>query len=82
MPGRRMDTGKTYRVKDLVGCQVVTVQGEVLGNLRDVLPTGSNDVFVVGEGLAEILIPALKNVVISIDVEAKRITVDLPDGLR
>jgi 16S rRNA processing protein RimM len=77
-----METGKTYRVKDLVGFQVVTVQGEVLGNLKDVLPTGSNDVFVVGEGLAEILVPALKSVVTGIDVEAKRITVDLPDGLR
>jgi len=81
LPGR-METGKTYRVKDLVGFQVVTVQGEVLGNLKDVLPTGSNDVFVVGEGLAEILVPALKSVVTGIDVEAKRITVDLPDGLR
>lgn len=72
----------TYRVKDLVGCDVVTVGGEVLGTLRDVLPTGGNDVFVVGEGLTEILIPALKSVVLRIDLEKRRIEVDLPQGLR
>jgi 16S rRNA processing protein RimM len=77
-----MESGKTYRVKDLAGCEVVTVKGEVLGRLKDVLPTGSNDVFVIGEGLSEILVPALKSVVLEIDLEAKRITVDLPDGLR
>ena len=72
----------TYRVKELVGCEVVTIAGEVLGTLRDVLPTGSNDVFVVGEGPAEILVPALKSVVRSIDLESRRIEVDLPKGLR
>lgn len=77
-----MEPAKSYLVKDLVGCEVVTVKGERLGPLRDVLPTGSNDVYVVGEGLAEILIPALKSVVVGIDLEAKRITVDLPPGLR
>lgn len=77
-----METGKTWLVKDLVGCEVVTVEGEVLGRLRDVLPTGSNDVFVIGEGLAEVLIPALKEVVLDIDASAKRITVKLPAGLR
>ena len=77
-----METGKTYLVKDIVGFEVVTIHGEVLGRLRDVRPTGSNDVFVVGEGLAEILVPALKSVITGIDLEAKRITVDLPEGLR
>lgn len=72
----------TYRVKDLAGCEVVTTSGEVLGTLRDVLPTGSNDVFVVGEGPAEILVPALKSVVLRIDLEKRRIEVDLPQGLR
>lgn len=73
---------QVYLVKDLAGCRVVTLEGEELGILRDVLPTGSNDVYVVGEGAKEILIPALKTVVKKIDIEAKRIDVDLPDGLR
>jgi 16S rRNA processing protein RimM len=72
----------SYLVKDLVGCEVVTTSGETLGRLQDVLPTGSNDVFVVGEGPAEILVPAIKSVVLSIDLNERRITVDLPKGLR
>lgn len=60
----------------------MTKQGETLGVLRDVLPTGANDVYVVGEGASEILIPALKSVVLKIDLEQKRIEVDLPNGLR
>lgn len=71
-----------FLVKDLVGCRVVTVQGEYLGELKDVLPTGSNDIFVVGEGANEVLIPALKNVVVNIDIEKKQIDVELPKGLR
>jgi 16S rRNA processing protein RimM len=73
---------QSYLVKDLVGCRVVTVQGEELGQLRDVLPTGGNDVYVVNEGAAEVLVPALKSVVRKIDIAAKLIEVDLPDGLR
>lgn len=72
----------SYLVKDLVGFEVVTEAGEVLGKLVDVLPTGGNDVFVVGEGPAEILVPAIKSVVLKIDMELRRITVDLPKGLR
>lgn len=72
----------TYQVKDLAGCEVVTVEGESLGALSDVLPTGGNDVFVVKQDEREILIPALKTVVLSIDLTARRITVDLPNGLR
>jgi 16S rRNA processing protein RimM len=47
-----------------------------------VLPTGGNDVYVVNEGAAEVLVPALKSVVRKIDIAAKLIEVDLPDGLR
>ena len=72
----------SYLVKDLVGFEVATEAGEVLGKLNDVLPTGGNDIFVVGEGPAEILVPAIKSVVLKIDSDLRRITVDLPKGLR
>jgi 16S rRNA processing protein RimM len=75
-------TETVYLVKDLAGCVVVTTKGETLGVLKDVLPTGANDVYVVGEGAAEVLIPALKTVVKSIDIANKRIEVELPEGLR
>jgi 16S rRNA processing protein RimM len=76
-----MGTDDVFLVKDLAGCQVVTVQGDVLGVLKDVLPTGGNDIYVVA-GAKEILIPALKSIVKKIDVANKRIEVDLPAGLK
>lgn len=76
-----MKKEETYLVRDLAGCEVVTDEGESLGSLMDVLPTGANDVYVVGEGKKEVLIPSLKEVVLSIDLENKKITVKLPKGL-
>lgn len=75
-------SSQTYRVRDLDGCEVVTLQGESLGVLVDVLPSGGNDIFVVKKGEREILIPALKTVVQLIDLEKRRVEVDLPPGLR
>lgn len=72
----------SYRVSDLAGCEVVTLLGERLGILVDVLPSGGNDIFVVQEGKREMLIPGLKSVVKQIDLSQKRIEVDLPKGLR
>ena len=72
----------SYQVTELVGCQVMTDQGECLGLLVDVLPSGGNDIFVVQQGLREILVPALKSVVKLIDLPQKRIEVSLPQGLR
>jgi len=71
-----------YRVRDLAGCQVLTDQGECLGLLVDVLPSGGNDIFVVQQGLRELMIPALKNVVRRIDIPHKCVEVVLPQGLR
>ncbi len=70
-----------WRVSDLVGSEVLTEEGVVLGQLKDVLPTRANDVFVVVQGDQEILIPALKTVVMKVSPEEKRITVRLPKGL-
>jgi 16S rRNA processing protein RimM len=71
-----------FLVRDLDGCEVLTEEGELLGVLKDVYPTGANDVFSVKLGEREILVPALKEVVLSIDLTAKKITVRLPPGLR
>jgi 16S rRNA processing protein RimM len=73
---------QSYLVKDLVGCRVVTLQGEELGLLKDVLATGANDVYVVNEGANEVLVPALKTVEKKIDIAGRQIDVDLPEGLR
>lgn len=70
-----------WKVADLAGAQVVTESGKALGQLKDVLPTGANDVFVVQSESREMLIPALKTVVLSVSVEEKKIIVKLPVGL-
>jgi 16S rRNA processing protein RimM len=71
-----------YYLDDVEGCEVFTDTGESLGRVREVLQPGSNDVYVVHRpGRRDLLVPAVREVVLSVDVESKRITVDLPDGL-
>lgn len=72
----------SYFIADLIGAQVYTTQGDLLGDIYDIFPTGSNDVYVVKNELGkQILIPALKSVIKNVDVESKKIVVELPDGL-
>jgi 16S rRNA processing protein RimM len=66
---------------DLLGLRVVTVDGEALGTLSEIIATGSNDVYVVREGKREYLIPALEDVVINIDLDAGVMTVSPSEGL-
>lgn len=66
----------------LIGLRVRTVEGEDLGELAEILETGSNDVYVVTGPGGEILVPALSKVVREIDIAADLMVVDLPEGLR
>jgi 16S rRNA processing protein RimM len=66
---------------DLLGIDVETEEGEALGKLVDIIETGSNDVYVVQKDGREILIPALEDVVLAVDLAANRMTVSLPEGL-
>lgn len=72
----------SYLIVDIVKCDVYTEEGELLGKMIDVLDTGSNDVYVVknSEG-KEILLPAIKEVIKSVDISNKKIIVKLMDGL-
>jgi 16S rRNA processing protein RimM len=60
---------------------VYATDGRYLGELRDVIQTGSNDVYVVRQGAQETLVPALVSVVKAIDTQQNRMEVDLPPGL-
>jgi 16S rRNA processing protein RimM len=76
----------TYYLDELIGMEVFTDKGLFLGHLSEVLQTGSNDVYVVdneeaGKGSRQVLIPALKSVVVSLDPVRKRMEVVPPDGL-
>lgn len=69
----------TFFIADLLGCRVETLSGENLGRIINVMQTGSNDVYVL-EGLkGEVLIPALKKVVVQVDIPNRLVRVDLTD---
>ena len=73
-----LDEGEYY-VFDIVGLTVYDEEGHELGTVENVLKTGSNDVYVVrAEDGREILIPALRAVVLAIDVPGGRMTVRFP----
>lgn len=78
------EAGSYYWI-DIIGLSVFTVDGEFLGQIDSILQTGSNDVYVVKNRELgpryEMLIPALESVIQSIDLEAKMMRVDLPEGL-
>ena len=66
----------------ILGMQVSTEDGENLGAISEIIVTGSNDVYVVHEDdRRDILIPALPDVILEVDLQASRMTVSLPDGL-
>ena len=74
-----LDEGEYY-VFDIMGLTVYDEEGHELGTVENVLKTGSNDVYVVrAEDGREILIPALRAVVLAIDVPGGRMTVRLPN---
>lgn len=67
---------------DLIGMKVFESTGNYLGELYDVLQTGSNDVYIIKrEGNKDLLIPALKKVVKEVDIENKIMKVELLEGL-
>lgn len=75
-----LDTG-IYYWYELIGLDVFTVDENYLGRLESIIQTGSNDVYMVKHKDGETLIPALKSVVLEIDLKNNRMQVQLPDGL-
>lgn len=71
-----------YYIADLIGLDVYLESGEKFGVLKDVMETGANDVYIVEtkEG-KEVLIPAIHECVLDIDVEENRMEIHLMDGL-
>lgn len=66
---------------DLVGLRVETADGRHLGKLKEILFTKANDVYVVNGPDGEILLPALRDVVLRVDLPARRMIVAIPEGL-
>jgi 16S rRNA processing protein RimM len=69
-----LDTDEYYW-HEILGMRVVTEEGGKVGTITEIFPTGSNDVYVVQEGGRETLIPALKEVIISIDKKTRTMVI-------
>lgn len=71
-----------YYYHEIIGCQVVTVDGRELGKIIEILSPGANDVWVIkGQNGKDILIPYIHDVVKEINVEEKSITINPMEGL-
>ena len=71
----------TFYWVDLIGMDVYTIADRYLGQIKAIIPTGSNDVYVVSHAAVETLVPALKSVIKDVNREANTMRVDLPEGL-
>lgn len=71
-----------YYIGDLIGMDVVLEDDTPFGTLKDVMETGANDVYVVETAQGqEVLLPAIGECILDVDVEAGVMTVHLMDGL-
>ena len=82
-------TAGEYYEHQIVGLEVWTADGRNLGEVVEILYSAAHEVYVVRGadaqsskgGLREVLIPAIASVVLSVDLEAGRLVVELPEGL-
>ena len=71
-----------YYIVDLIGLEVYTDEGVLLGNVDDIFNTGSNDIYVVKDGKGkQILLPGIPDVIKNVDLESGKIIVHLIPGL-
>jgi 16S rRNA processing protein RimM len=70
-----------YYTFQLIGLEVVTTESESLGRVVDIMTTASNDVYIVEGKRGEILIPAIEDVVKSIDLKKGAIVIEAIEGL-
>jgi 16S rRNA processing protein RimM len=72
-----------YYSHELVGLHVLDETEQTVGEIREVLATGSNDVYVIAmpDG-KELLLPAIDSVIRKIDLDTRVMNVVIPDGLR
>ena len=72
--------GQYYHFQ-LIGLEVWTTEGKLLGNITDILTAESNDNYVVSGARGEILIPAIEDVVKSIDLDKGCLIIEPIEGL-
>lgn len=71
-----------YYIGDLIGMEVQLEDGTFFGTLKDVMETGANDVYIVDtKERGEVLLPAIGECILDVDVENGKMTVHIMDGL-
>ncbi|MDU0153476.1 ribosome maturation factor RimM [Bacillus cabrialesii] len=76
-----LNEGEFY-FHEIIGCEVFTEDGELIGKVKEILTPGANDVWVIGrKGKKDALIPYIESVVKHIDVSEKKIEIELMEGL-
>ena len=71
-----------YYIHEIVGCEVVSEDGERLGVIKEVLPLTANDIWVAErKGMKDLLIPVIDDVVRCVDTANKRVTIHVMEGL-
>ena len=77
---RELDADE-YWDHDLVGCSVVDTSGAEVGVVERVIPGTAQDLLAGATPRGERLVPVVRDIVHEVDVHARRVTVDPPQGL-
>ena len=78
---KKLEEGE-YFIADIIGSDVYTDTDQYLGKVDDIYNTGSSDIYVVKDELGkQILLPAIKEVLLDIDIEKQKVIVHLLKGL-
>ena len=71
-----------YYIADLIGMDVVLEDGSKFGTLKDVMETGANDVYIIDSAEhGEVLLPAIRECILDVDLEKNVMTIHLMKGL-
>jgi 16S rRNA processing protein RimM len=70
-----------YFVHDVIGCSVASSEGELLGVVQEVYKLPAQDVWLIVQDGRELLVPAVKEFIKSVDIAGKRIVVHMIEGL-
>jgi 16S rRNA processing protein RimM len=70
-----------YYWRDILGSRCLTLNGEELGTIEEIWPTAGNDLLVVRGGSRTLLVPALRRVLVRVELERGEVWIDPPEGL-
>ncbi len=71
-----------YYIRDLLDIDVFTDENEYLGKIIKIFPTGANDVYIIDNNKTELLIPAIKDCILDVNLSERKMKIKLLDGLR